>query len=87
MVEKISGVIIGKKLDEMNQFLKVMTEKIKQGTFNNKIYIQILIKDFLQTQKIITFILDLKKKITNLKYLFVYHLIPNLILDNKKFII
>jgi hypothetical protein len=39
MVEKISGVIIGKKLDEMNQFLKVMTEKIKQGTFNNKIYI------------------------------------------------
>ena len=69
MVEKISGVIIGKKLDEMNQFLKVMIEKIKQGTFNNKIYIQILIKDFLQIQKIITFILDLKKKIMNLKFI------------------
>ena len=39
MVEKITGIIVGKKLDEMNQFLKVMIEKIKQGTFNNKIYI------------------------------------------------
>ena len=69
MVEKITGIITGKKLDEMNQFLKVMIEKIKQGTFNNKIYIQILIKDFLQIQKIITFILDLKKKIMNLKFI------------------
>ena len=69
MVEKITGIITGKKLDEMNQFLKVMIEKIKQGTFNNKIYIQILIKDFLKIQKIITFILDLKKKIMNLKFI------------------
>ena len=39
MVEKIYRFIIEKKLDEKNKFLKAMTEKIKEGTFNNKQYI------------------------------------------------
>ncbi len=43
MSDSISGIIKGVKLDEMNKYLKVISEKIKQGTFNIKIYIQKLI--------------------------------------------
>ena len=69
MSDSISGIIKGVKLDEMNKYLKVISEKIKQGTFNIKIYIQKLIYDFLQIQKIIIYIQDLMKKNMNLKFL------------------